>query len=163
MNDFMYEQLVARKAKASVFLIRILVIALVAVLFFLGPLFIGFIAPPLAIVLAAAAAFLIFPKLNVEYEYILLNHDMQIDVIYNKSRRKTLLEFDIRKIEAITRNSSAPGIPQKTYDFSTGRNTDQVYAVTVPVDQQSACILLEPDDTMKEHMNSWLPRHMQFK
>ena len=166
MNDFMYEQLVARKAKASDYLIRALVIALIVVLFLFGPAFIGYFAFPLAVCLALAAAFFIFPRLKVEYEYILLNHELQIDVIYNKSRRKTLLEFDILKAEAITQKNSASapsGRIEKTYDCSTGSGMDTVYAVMVPVNQQNACILLEPDQTMKTYMNNWLAPHMQLR
>lgn len=166
MNDFMYEQLVARKPKATDFLIRVLVIALILVLLFLGPAFIGFFAVALAFALALAAIFFIFPRLKVEYEYILLNHEMQIDVIYNRSRRKTLLEFDILKAEGISKagSGSAPaGRVEKTYNFTTGQNSDHVFALRIPVKQQNACILIEPDDTMKTYMNNWLAPHMQLR
>ena len=45
--------------------------------------------------------YFIFPKLNVEYEYMILNHDLQIDAIYNKSKRKHMLSFDIQSAEII--------------------------------------------------------------
>lgn len=166
MNDFMYEQLVARKAKASDYLIRVLVIAVIVLFLFFGPAIIGFFAFPAAICLALAAYFFIFPRLKVEYEYILLNHELQIDIIYNKTRRKSLLEFDILKVEAVTRKDSASplsGRIEKKYDCSSGSGTDAVYAVVAPVNQQIACILLEPDQTMRTYMNNWLAPHTQLR
>ena len=65
----------------------ILVIVAVAVL---GMPFIGFLSFMIAVILAVIAYYFIFPKLNVEYEYIILNHDLQIDAIYNKAKRKRL-------------------------------------------------------------------------
>lgn len=166
MNDFMYEQLVARKSKATDYLIRALVIVLILVLAILGPGFLGFFAILLALALLLAAIFFIFPRLKVEYEYILLNHEMQVDVIYNKSRRKTLLEFDILKAEAIV-SKNADSIRshriEKIYDFSSGQGSDDVYAIIVPVERQNACIYIEPDETMKTYMNNWTGPHMQLR
>jgi len=113
MNDFLYEQLVARKNK-------------------------------------------FFPWPKVEYEYILVNNYMQVDIIHNKSRRKSLLEFDVSAVEA-----AMPMDPQaircwqteKTYDFTSGNSTENAYALKVSVNNQAACILMEPDEKMKSYIN----------
>ena len=163
MNDFMYEQLVARKAKATDHLIRIATIMLIAALIILGFLYFGFLALLLAAVMLFLAIYFIFPRLKVEYEYALLNHEMQIDIIYNKSRRKKLVEFDLQKAEGISR-----GIPagqhkaEITYDCTSGTDPQTVYAVTVNVNHKNACILIEPDGTMKSYMNQWLAPHMHL-
>ena len=54
--------------------------------------FIGFLSFVIAVILAVVAYYFIFPKLNVEYEYIILNHDLQIDAIYNKAKPQTPAE-----------------------------------------------------------------------
>lgn len=158
MNDSMYEQLIPRKAALTDHLIRLLIVLAVAVLVILGVTVIG----PAALTLAAAVALLailfIFPRLKVEYEYILLNHEMQIDVIYNQSRRKTLAEFDLFKAEGIFPKkalSSQSFAAEKTYDFTSGPGSQDVYAILVNIRQQRACILIEPDETMKQHINNW--------
>ena len=50
--------------------------------------FIGLLAFVIAVILAMLAYYFVFPRLSVEYEYILLNHDLQIDIIYNRAKRK---------------------------------------------------------------------------
>lgn len=155
----MYEQLLSRKAKPSDHLIRWLVIVLIAVFFLSGIAFFGYFAILLSIALLLAAKLFIFPMLKVEYEYILLNHDMQIDIIYNKSRRKTLLEFDILKAESIAPKGFDLRKAEKVYDCTSGRNVETVYAVMVPVNHHNACILIEPDATMKAHLQTWTGPH----
>lgn len=93
MNDALYEQLVTRKLKASGIFISILVIALAAAAAVLGMPFLGFLSFIIAILILMIGYYFIFSKFNVEYEYMILNHDFQIDAIYNKSKRKNMLQF----------------------------------------------------------------------
>lgn len=159
MNDAFYEQLVARKSRPTDTVIRIATIALLAViLLFTFPL-LGFLGILITVVLAFLAYYFVFPKLNVEYEYTLLNHDMQVDVIYNKSKRKKLLTFDIQQAEIIAPkgsprlNSSHPG---KTLDFSSGDANAKAFAIMISLDQKNTCILIEPDETMLRHIKGWM-------
>ena len=73
MNDALYELLVSRKPKPYDLPIRILVILLIVAVAVLGMPFIGVLSFMIAVVIAFLAYYFIFPKLNVEYEYILLN------------------------------------------------------------------------------------------
>lgn len=159
MNDAFYEQIVPRKSRATDTVIRILTIAiLAAILIFTMPL-IGFIGIMITVVLAFGAYYLIFPKLNVEYEYTILNHDMQIDAIYSKSKRKSLHSFDIQQADIIAPKDS-PRLhsyrADKTLDFSSGDGSHKIYAVMVPLGQKNTRILIEPDDKMLSHMKSWM-------
>lgn len=165
MNDFMYEQLIARKAKVTDYFIRMLIIALIVVLVIFGFAFVGFLALLLAAVLTLLAVLFIFPRLKVEYEYILLNHEIQIDIIYNQSRRKNLLEFDILKAETIVPKNSdtvKSHQVQKIYDCTSGTNPQDVYAVLVNVNHQNSWIFIEPDKTMKTHINNWMSPSMRL-
>ena len=96
MNDAFYEQLVARKSRPLDTVIRILIIAALALILVFSMMFIGFLGVIITVVLAFLAYYFVFPKLSVEYEYTLLNHDMEVDAIYSKSKRKKLLTFDIQ-------------------------------------------------------------------
>ena len=53
--------------------------------------FIGSLAVLVTILLGVLIYYFVFPKLDVEYEYTLLNHDLEIDAIYSnqKKRKKT--------------------------------------------------------------------------
>ena len=101
MNDALYELIVARKPKPYDLVIRILVILLIIAVAIGGMPFIGMTSFLLAVLIAILAYYFIFPRLSVEYEYTLLNHDMQIDVIYNKAKRKSLMNIDIQGAEII--------------------------------------------------------------
>ena len=101
MNDALYELIVARKPKPYDLAVRILVILLIAAVVIIGMPFIGILSFVIAVILAMLAYYFVFPRLSVEYEYILLNHDLQIDVIYNRAKRKSLRTFDIQGAEII--------------------------------------------------------------
>ena len=75
MNDALYELIVARKPKPYDLVIRILVILLIIAVAIGGMPFIGMTSFLLAVLIAILADYFIFPRLSVEYEYTLLNHD----------------------------------------------------------------------------------------
>ena len=101
MNDALYEQLIARRPKPYDLPLRILIILVIVAVAVLGMPFIGILSFVIAVILAVLAYYFVFPKLNVEYEYIILNHDLQIDAIYNKAKRKRLQNIDIQGAEII--------------------------------------------------------------
>ena len=90
---------------------------------------------------------------------MLLNHDLQIDVIYNRERRKKLKSFDIQTSEIIAPKGS-PRLnsfkPDKVYDYSSGNPSAKVYAIMISLDQNNACVYIEPDDKMLDHMKHWM-------
>ena len=106
MNDALYEQLVPRKQKTSGILISILIIVLAVAVAVLGMPLVGFCHSYRSFDPDDSLLFYL-PKLNVEYEYMILNHDLQIDAIYNKSKRKHMLSFDIQSAEIMLRKISA--------------------------------------------------------
>ena len=93
MNDALCEHIVARKSKPMDFVIRILIIVVIVAIAIGGMPFLGFFALALSAVLALIAYYYAFPILNVEYEYYLLNHDLEIDAIYSKEKRKSKMMF----------------------------------------------------------------------
>lgn len=163
MNDALYELIVARKPKPYDLAVRILVILLIVAVALGGMPFIGMTAFLFAVIIAVLAYYFVFPRLNVEYEYSLLNHDMQIDVIYNKAKRKSLRNIDIQSAEIIAPKQSSrlnSYHPEKIYDYSSGNPSAKVYAVCIPLDQKNVCIYIEPDEKMVEHMKQWMGSKM---
>ena len=118
---------------------------------------------PTAVLIALAAYYLIFPRLSVEFEYTLLNHDMQIDAIYNRAKRKSRMNFDIQNAEIIAPKKS-PRLnsyhAEKVHDFSSGSGSAKVYAIMIPIDKKNACIYIEPDEKMLDHMQQWMGSKM---
>ena len=163
MNDALYELIVARKPKPYDLAVRILVILLIAAVVIIGMPFIGILSFVIAVILAMLAYYFVFPKLNVEYEYIILNHDLQIDAIYNKAKRKRLQNIDIQGAEIIAPKGS-PRLnsykPDKIYDYSSGNPSGKAYAIMMPIDQKNVCIYIEPDAKMADHMKQWMGMKM---
>ncbi|MGC4019470.1 MAG: hypothetical protein QM793_09795 [Muricomes sp.] len=157
MNDTFYEQLVTRKTSAGNIVARIAIIAALALFLIFSTPLLGLFSIIITAVLAFGAYYFIFQKLNVEYEYTLLNYDMEIDVIYNKSKRQELISFDVRQSEIMAPKNS-PRLnschPDKTLDFSSKDGT--AFALMIPINQKNTCIILEPDSKMLTQMKSWM-------
>ena len=159
MKDLFYEQLVKRKEIASPKFIRIAVIVLIAFLMTIGALMFGFISVVVAVVLGVASFFYIFPHSSMEYEYALSNYDMDIDAIYNRSKRESIMSFDIRKAEMIAPKGSSKLAyfqPKKTLDFTSGNADARVYSIMINLDKVLYNILIEPDDQMLDNIRVWM-------
>lgn len=163
MNDALCEHIVARKSKPTDLLIRILVIVAVIAIAVLGMPFIGFFSFAVAVIAAMLAYYFIFPMLSVEYEYSLLNHDLEIDAIYNKSKRKSKINVDIQTAEIIAPKRSHrldSYHAENVCDFSSGNADAKVFAIMIPVEQKNTCIYIEPDQKMIDHMKQWMGMKM---
>lgn len=163
MNDALYEQLVVRRPKAYDLPVRILVILVIVAVAVFGMPFLGLLAFVIAVILAVIAYYFIFSRLNVEYEYMILNHDLQIDAIYNRAKRKRLQSIDIQGAEIIAPKGS-PRLnsykPDKVYDYTSGNPSGKAYAIMIPKDQKNVCIYIEPDAKMVDHMSQWMGMKM---
>ena len=93
MNDNFHEQLITKKQKGNPLVIRIIVVVFIILFLTIGALFLGFLSIIIAVVLGVTAYFYIFPNLSVEYEYSLVNHELDITAIYSKSKRKETKEL----------------------------------------------------------------------
>lgn len=166
MNDTFFEQLIKRNSPAYAWPVRILVIFGILAIFFVGTPIIGGIAFILAVGLAFLAYYLIFPRLNVEYEYAVANHDMEISVIYNKSSRKEKFNFDIREVDFIAPKSSPKfynARSMKVYDFTSGAGDANVYGIVTAVGSQKVCLYLEPDERIVKVLKDWAGPKMDIK
>ena len=95
MGD-LYSELLVKKdktAKDSLLKYGLIVLTVLAV-------FAGLIITPLALIIAVAlgiACYFVIPKTDVEYEYLFINGDFDIDMIMSKTKRKKV----IRSINAL--------------------------------------------------------------
>ena len=168
MNDALCEHIVARKSKPMDFVIRVLIIVVIVAIAIGGMPCLGFFAFALAAILALLAYYFAFPLLNVEYEYSLLNHDLEIDAIYSKEKRKSKMMFfhqycNIQNAEIIAPKGSHrlnSYHPETTCDFSSGNANAKVFAIMIPINQKMTCVYIEPDEKMIEHMKQWMGMKM---
>ena len=105
MGD-LYSELLVKKdktAKDSLLKYGLIVLTVLAV-------FAGLIITPLALIIAVAlgiACYFVIPKTDVEYEYLFINGDFDIDMIMSKTKRKKVKSFKLS-----SRSGSTAGFPQ---------------------------------------------------
>ena len=160
MDNSLYEHLVARQNQMKTRLIKALsitlalMLAIIAVIFF--PTF-----SLIIIVIEAVVGYFIFPRFNIEYEYTLLYSDLDIDIIYNKAKRKSANSFDLREAELIapvTSDRLKLFKPTNTLDYSTQNPNDTPYAIIIPFNKNLTKVLIQPDAKMIEHLRNAAPR-----
>ena len=114
----------------------------------------------LVIALGFVFYYLVYPKLSVEYEYSLLNADLTVDAVYNKTKRKNILTMDIKTLEAAFPTSSPKMNGQrngKRIDCSTGDMTSS-YCLIFPNNGENILLFITPDTHMLDMLKRVSPR-----
>ena len=159
MNDTFYELLV-KKIKPDTNAIMLSAVNIIAIVFFLVlSIYIQF-----AIILSVGLGFVfyyfVYPKISVEYEYSLLNADLTIDAIYNKTKRKNLLNIDIKTLETAFPASSPKMNGKrnvKKIDCSTG-DLNTSYSLFLPQNGENILLLITPDAKLLDMLKRIAPR-----
>jgi len=160
MNQSYAEAGVSRKNTASTLALKILMIAAIIVGAFLmmtgGVL--GFIGAVIIIVMV-----FLLPKLNVEYEYIFVDGQIDFDKITGKSRRKTIMRIDMEQVEIIApKGSHALDAYTNTncvkMDFSSGSKDAKPYIAIANKDGKKYMIAFEPNELMLAMIKQKSPR-----
>jgi hypothetical protein len=162
MNQSYAEAGVSRKSSAKSMALRILMIlAIVAGAFLMltGGLF-GVIGA--AVILAM---FYLLPKLNVDYEYIYVDGQIDFDRITGKAKRKTMMRIDMEQVEIIAPQGSH-ALDAYTYtkceklDFSSGAKNVKPYIAVANKDGKKYMISFEPNELMLSLIKQKSPRKL---
>ncbi|MFR2835485.1 MAG: DUF6106 family protein [[Clostridium] nexile] len=103
MSDYYTEQLVKQKTKASSVIAKIALIAVTVLSFFLVLLFpMAMILPVIMVVLDIV----LFKRFDLEFEYLYVNGDLDIDKIMAKQKRKRVFETNVRDMEVLAPTGS---------------------------------------------------------
>lgn len=149
MNEFYVEQLVPRKTvviKDAMIKYSCIILTIVAIVFsFLFPIF------WLVMIALAAIDVYLIKNSSVEYEYLYLNGELEIDKIIAKQKRKNVYSVNIEEILILAHLDSAEVIPfqqLKTRDFSSGDKGTSVYKMIILKNGQREAILIEPNENL---------------
>ena len=158
MNDYYTEQMVKKQADMKDMLIKAVLIAVTIVSFLIVLMFpVGLILPVAMIVLDV----FMFRRLNVEYEYLFLNGDLDIDKIMNKAKRKKQFSMNVADMDLLA-PADAAELHQyqnaRTYDFSSRTGQAKLYALIVSGQGEKKEIIFEPNDTIIEGFYMLAPR-----
>ena len=89
MNDYYTEQLVKQKTKMSSIMVKAALIAATAVSIFIALMFpLAMILPVIMVVVDVV----IFKRFDLEFEYLYVNGDLDIDKIMAKQKRKRVFD-----------------------------------------------------------------------
>ena len=117
----------------------------------------------LAATVLAAVCFFLLPRMDMEFEYLLVNQELDVDKIYAKSKRKKAAQFHLEKMEVFAplqsdraaRYQGAGSI--KVRDYSSGTGGPGVYVMIIREEDGLYRVLLEPDRQMLDGMLKTFP------
>jgi len=152
LGDVFKEQIVKRKPTVKDTVIRVLLIVLVILIFFASALLVQALAVVITAV-AAFGAFYLMSFLSVEYEYIFTNGELDIDIIYNKSRRKRQLSTKVNDFEIMAHiddknHESVFTMAQETRDYSSGVHGQDTYMCMLTLKGKKVKLIIEPNEKM---------------
>ena len=162
MSDLYSELLVKKEKTMKDNLIKVGAIGLTALLVMAG-LFIHPLALLPAIILGVVSYLFIIPKTDLEYEYLFVNGEMDIDMIMAKSKRKKAGSFRLSETDIVAPMDShrldyyKNNQKLKVLDFSSGNEKNKRYGVVTRNEKESCMIIIEPDENMAKAIKNSAP------
>ena len=163
MGDVFKEQIVKRKGTAKDAAIRVGLVVAVFLVFF-----VTLISPlgAFAVVITAAAgfgAFFLMSFLNVEYEYVFTNGELDIDAIYNRSRRKRMMSVKVKDFEIMAHiddknHAGEFNGAQEVRDYSSGVPGPDTYAFLAIHNSKKIKVIIEPNEKMLKAISGAMSR-----
>lgn len=158
MSDFYTEHLVKRKTPARDIALKgilILVTVIAFMLVFFIP--IAIIAPVIMICLDV----FLFRNMDLEYEYLFVNGNLDIDKIMAKSKRKRIFEMTVNELEVLA-PSGAPELRQyqslKAQNYSSCTAGAETYEMIVTQNGSKKRIIFEPNSVIVDGFRMLAPR-----
>jgi hypothetical protein len=167
MNDVFKEQLVKKASTTKDTLIRVGLVVVLVLIFLISTM----IIPGISFMLTAAAAFgayYLMSMLKVEYEYLFTNGELDIDAIYNKTRRKRLFTGDVRNFEVMAHiddkmHTGDFTSAAETKDYGSGVTGNNTYAFLASYKGKTQKIIFEPNEMMMQAISTMLTPRKLFK
>lgn len=160
MNQLYAEAGVKRKDTIATKALRLLMIVgiiLGALMIFVG----GYLSIAGAVLVLALLFF--YPKLNVEYEYVFVDGQIDFDKITGKSKRKTVMRIDMEQVEIVAPEGSH-ALDSYTYvklenkDFTSRDKASKPYIIIFNDKEKKYRIAFEPTEKMLSMMKQKGPR-----
>lgn len=168
--DFFNEWIVKKKRTAQD--VMSVIITIMVALMFLYGILLQFMAAklryliPVEIALIVYLAYRIISSMNVEFEYFVLNGDLDIDKVISKKRRKKLVRIKLRDVEyfapfedehiRVAEDSSI----RKIIDASSSIDAPRLHFAIYYNNSEKVCLLFEPTDEMIENFSHYIPKSL---
>ena len=167
MSDLYTEEIVKKEKTAKDTLIKVLLIA-GTVVSVLSLMVFGWLSIVLIIAFAVADYF-IMPTLSLEYEYLYVNGEIDIDKIMSKQKRKRVFSGDVASLELLAPSQSHELDHYRTRndikknDFSSGKKDARTYTMILKKDQGMEMVVFEPSEVMLKDMKRMAPREVHLQ
>ncbi len=163
MNDLYTEASVKKKVTATDTLIKVVAIVVIAVAVLYGFLFNKLLITLLGVV-GAFVAYTMLPRLNVMYEYVFCDGQLDFDKIMAGEKRKHMyrLDFDQVLIMAPENSHALDGYKSnpaaKKLDFTSLEKDRKVYCIVVSAGELQTLVYFEPNEKMISYIKQKAPR-----
>ena len=163
MDNTRVEQLVQRKVDTATMIMRVLAVGAAVVLSLFSLWAMSYFGLVFVFAIVYCAMFL-FKMTMVEYEYLLVNNELSIDIIYNKEKRKHCCSFNVKEAEIF-----APIESDRVHNYlhnekiigknyTSGEEGMRVYVLVVNSEQTMVKLFIEPNEKLFEGIKSYIPR-----
>ena len=114
--------------------------------------------------------YIFLPRLNVEFEYLYVNGELEVDRIFSKSRRKRAASYDLSSMEIMAPwnshrlDSYKNNRSLKKADYSSGIEGEghKPYGFVISRNSQMELVVFEPNETMLKDIRSKMPRKVFY-
>ena len=159
MNEAYYEIMVARKKSQGLTSIKIVAAGMAVSCVIL--MFLGFLWAIIPAVVLGVFSYMTGQKNSVEYEYLYVDKELQIDRIIAKSKRKTMENLDLNElvILAPTRSHELDRYRNGNYkkaDYGSGDEANAASSYMLIVGDKQ--IIFEPTEELVKTIRMFAPR-----
>ncbi len=162
--DIFMEKIVKRRKSAvdSIIIAGTIVIGLVLIMIVGSVSFLQTFMPVLLVAIGYLGYMLIRNR-NVEYEYIVTNGDLDIDMIIAQRKRKRVFSGSCKDFEIVAKmtsgqyNQSYEGIKNRL-SAVTSMESNEVYFISTVKDGEKMLVFFEPHPKMIESFKKYIPR-----
>lgn len=165
MNDTFYEQIVVRKRSIYDHLSIVLAVIFALILIFLSIISFNPLILVILIILGFASYHFKIPNTRLEFEYSILNSEMNIDMIINKAKRKSIKTFDIKSTKLLTKKGS-PALKEyigtKQFNYSSNDESMDTYIIITSNNNTNEAYIMNLDEQMLTMIRNYIPRQVQI-
>jgi hypothetical protein len=161
MHDSYVELIVKRKTPLKEQMLKVAIIIITVIAFLIG--MVNQIVLIAAIGMGILAYFLV-PRFDLEYEYILINNELDIDKIMSRTRRKRVISYDLTKMVILAPLNShhmdyhKNNRNLKAANYSSLIEKNKKYAMVIHTEKENQFVIFEPDKNMLNILQKNAPR-----
>ena len=166
MNDGYEEILVKRGRTAGSTIMKAAIIGITAVLIAVGIFFLNPIFLAAGLALALIAYYLILPNFDLEFEYLYVGGDIDIDKIMAKRKRKRVASFSKDNLEIMAPTGSSHLAPYlndlKVRDYTSMDPDVRTWTLVYGSEIAKEAVCLELTEEIAKDMRRFAPRKVFF-